>query len=87
MNVVKNIQFSSNLKAGESLKEFNFRKLQAPPGQVYQIDVSDERGNRHFFSMQLVEGQWKIRGTLVANWILAAEPLLHEAIELQEATI
>jgi hypothetical protein len=87
MIFVKNIQFSCNIKTAGSLKEFNFRKLQNTPEPVYQIDVSDERGNRHFFSMQLEGTEWKIRGALIANWIVSAEPLLHEAIEQQEILI
>jgi hypothetical protein len=87
MIVIKNIQFSCNIKAADRLREFNFRKLQSTSDPVYQIDVSDERGNRHFFSMQLVGSEWKIRGALVAHWIVSAEQALHEAIEQQEAQI
>ena len=87
MILVKNIQFSRNIKAAISIKEFNFRKLQNAQEPMYQIDVSDERGNRHFFSMHQVDGQWKIQGPLIVNWILEAEPLLHQAIEHREAQI
>jgi hypothetical protein len=87
MILLKNIQFSCNIKAASSLKEFNFRKLPNTSDPIYKIDVSDERGSRHFFSMQLVDGQWKIQGPLVINWILDAEPLLGEAIEQQESQL
>jgi hypothetical protein len=87
MNFVKNIQFSSNIKAAGSLKEFNFRKQRGISESLYQIDVSDERGNRHFFSMQLSGAVWKIGDGAFADWIMAAEPMLHEAIVQQETQI
>lgn len=87
MNVQKNIQFSRHIKTAGSLKEFNFRNQRGIPESVYLIDVSDERGNRHSFSMQLIDGSWNIREKSVADWIRAAVPELHAAIEHLEALI
>jgi len=83
MNITKNVQFSCNIKTGGSFKEFNFRKQQGLPNPGYHIDVSDERGNRHVFSMQLIEGLWKIQESKIPDWILFSEPMLHQAIEQQ----
>jgi hypothetical protein len=87
MNITKNVQFSSNIKAAGGLKEFNFRKQHGIQHLIYQIDVSDERGIRHSFSMLLHDGLWKIQETKIADWILTAEPLLNKAIEEQEMHI
>ena len=84
MIVPKNVQFSRQIKSAGRLKEFNFRKQAGIEGQLYGIDVSDERGNRFSFSMHELQGQWKIRETSIAGWILEAEPLLHDAIENQD---
>ena len=87
MNLVKNVQFSRQIKAPDRPREFNFRIHFGNPATICQIDVGDEKGNRHYFSMQLLDSQWKIRETTVANWILVAEPLLHAAIVEQESII
>jgi hypothetical protein len=84
MVVPKNIQFSRHIKAGAHVKEFNFRKRSAMTGVEYSIDVSDERGNRFSFTMQLQGDHWEIRDKATPVWIREAEPLLGAEIELQE---
>jgi hypothetical protein len=55
------IQFSLLVKAGDMLREFNFRKLQTTdsPG-LFSVNVCDERGNRIFFTMEKSEDDWKV---------------------------
>lgn len=80
----KNIQFSRLVKAGGVLKEFNFRKPNGRDGQFYEVDVSDDRGNRVYFKMLLVEEHWVLQDTLLPTWVINAEPLLQEAILEEE---
>jgi hypothetical protein len=87
MILLKNIKIFRSVKAAVSVRQFNFKKLQSSPRPTYQIDVSDDRGNRHFFCMELVNGQWKIQWPLIVNWIQEAELLLHEAILRRETQI
>ena len=58
----KMIQFSLLVKAGDRLREFNFRKLpsQAQYPGLFSVNVCDERGNRIFFNMEKEEGEWKL---------------------------
>jgi hypothetical protein len=83
----KNIQFSRLIKAGSGLKEFNFRKPNGLEGSFYEVDVSDDRGNRVYFRMQLIEELWKLQETLLPSWVILAEPLLQEAILEEEKVI
>jgi hypothetical protein len=74
-------QFTKLVKAGDRLREFNFRR----PGQapdLFHVDVSDERGSRHMFKMHKAEAdQWKIDASNLPPWIYEAEEKLSEAIE------
>lgn len=73
--------FTKLIKAGERLREFNFRKLSSANENLFHVDVSDDRGNRIVFRMQKEDGQWKIMNEDVAGWITHVEPELHTAIE------
>ena len=42
--------FTKLVKAGDRLREFNFRKFSDPANFIH-VDVSDERGSRHIFKM------------------------------------
>ena len=42
--------FTKLVKAGDHLREFNFRKFSDPANFIH-VDVSDERGSRHIFKM------------------------------------
>lgn len=73
--------FTKLVKAGDRLREFNFRKL---PGGAsdFHVDVSDERGSRHIFKMRKEqEDQWKIENENLPKWIYEAEKSLGDAIE------
>jgi hypothetical protein len=83
----RNIQFSRLIKAGGSMKEFNFRNPYGTKGQLYHVDVSDERGNRISFSMRHEDALWKLQETLLPSWITKAEDQLQEAIFEQEKVI
>jgi hypothetical protein len=73
-------QFTKLVKAGDRLREFNFRRL--PSDRVLSVDVSDERGSRHMFKMQKSdEEQWKIDAPNLPGWIYEAENQLGQAIE------
>ena len=79
LHVRKDIQFTKLIKAPSHLREFNFRKI---PGtaEEFHVDVNDDRGNRIVFNMKLEEGQWKIAGHIVPQWVTDAEAKLNDAI-------
>ena len=66
------------------LKEFNFRKP-TPDSKSYNVDIGDERGNRYIWSMEQIDGQWKIKGGLLPTWIIDSERLLDLAINEVES--
>lgn len=75
-------QFTKLVKAGDRLREFNFRKLPDPSGALFHVDVSDERGSRHIFKMHKEEeNRWKIDDENLPKWIYEAENKLAEAIQ------
>ncbi|OSZ77434.1 hypothetical protein CAP36_13695 [Chitinophagaceae bacterium IBVUCB2] len=78
---VKMIQFSRQFKAGDRQREFNFRKLSSPETGAFSVNVSDERGNRILFTMEKIEGEWKITSAQLPQWILSSEKNLHGVIE------
>ena len=72
--------FTKLVKAGDRLREFNFRKF-ASPANFIHVDVSDERGSRHMFKMlRSEEDGWKIDDKNLPGWIYEAEEKLSEAI-------
>ena len=72
--------FTKVVKAGDRLREFNFRKLSVPENRIH-IDVSDESGNRHIFTMERSEtDQWTIGDKNLPVWIYEAEERLNAAI-------
>lgn len=78
---VKMIQFSRLLKAGERVREFNFRKLKTTDEEQFSVNVSDERGNRVYFNMFKKEKDWKIVQAQLPPWIIQSEANLHDLIE------
>ena len=73
--------FTRVVKAGDRLREFNFRKFSGH-GNLIHVDVSDERGSRHIFKMQWSEADhWKIDDKNLPVWIYEAEEKLSEAIQ------
>ena len=75
--------FTKVVKAGDRLREFNFRKF-STPGDLMHVDVSDERGSRHIFKMQRSEAdKWRIDDKNLPVWIYEAEDKLNEAIQTE----
>lgn len=74
--------FSKVIKAGDRLREFNFRQASVSDNSRYSIDVPDDKGGRIAFSMyKNADGEWKIGANLMPMWVHDAEPVLAEAIE------
>lgn len=81
---MNNRHFTRLIKAASRLREFNFRRLPSPAGDLYHVDVSDDRGNRLIFKMQKEGGsQWKIVDEVLPPWVYETEPRLNEALEDQ----
>ena len=73
-------QFTKLVKAGDRLREFNFRRL--PSDRLLHVDVSDERGSRHMFKMlKSDQDHWKIDPANLPGWIYEVEDQLGEAID------
>lgn len=81
MGVLKNIQFTELIKAQGRLKEFNFWKKAADKEGIYDVDVTDDKGNRHYFSMKLEGKSWMIKETEVPTWIKDVLSELQRTIE------
>ena len=74
--------FSQVIKAGDRIREFNFRQMSSGPAVVYSVDVPDDKGNRITFTMhQSEEGKWQVSDPLLPAWINDAAPALNEAIQ------
>lgn len=74
--------FSKLIKAGDRLREFNFRLASINDNNRYTVDVPDDKGNRVLFSMyRNADGEWKIAAQLMPMWIHNAEIDLANAIE------
>ncbi|HKZ67976.1 MAG TPA: hypothetical protein VJ111_16530 [Chitinophagaceae bacterium] len=72
----KNIAFTSLIKVNGRLREFNFRQRGI---SHFDIDTTDERGNRYFFKMEKQEKSWKICDANLPGWIMENERLVAEA--------
>ncbi len=79
------IQFSLLVKAGNRVREFNFRKLRNPGEEQLAVNVIDERGDRILFDMHKKEGNWRIAPTGLPAWITQSEEQIRTAVE-QELT-
>ena len=74
--------FSKLIKAGERLREFNFRQTSLNDNSRYTIDVPDDNGKRIVFSIyQNVDAQWKVAAQLMPLWVHDAEIALGDAIK------
>lgn len=78
---VRAVQFTCLLKAGGRLREFNFRKMNTPEGEVFSVNVCDDRGERILFQMQKDQDYWKFRQQQLPGWVNQQEQKLHEIIE------
>ena len=78
---IKNIQFTKLIKVDGRLKEFNFRKSNSKQEGAFTVDVIDERGARIIFSMEKLDGNWKISNQKLPDWVIKNEPSYNEIIE------
>jgi hypothetical protein len=77
----KVVQFSLLVKAGNSIKEFNFKKLKNQSEELLDVNVCDERGERIFFNMKKRETNWKIVSNHIPSWVSQNEINLRNAVE------
>jgi hypothetical protein len=74
--------FSKVIKAGDKLREFNFRQTYLSDDSRYTVDVPDDKGNRITFSIyRNADGEWKVAAQLMPIWVHNAEQELAIAIE------
>jgi hypothetical protein len=67
------------------MREFNFLKIKNTSIPTYHVDVSDERGNRHYFSLIYENAKWVIGKTTLPAWITGMENDLGTAVSEYEA--
>jgi hypothetical protein len=84
MEMPKNIAFTTLIKAKGRFHEFNFTRKHVAGEAVYDIDVSDDRGVRHYFSMHKAGNLWTIIEQAVAPWIAESSQAFHDAIQREE---
>jgi hypothetical protein len=80
----KQKQFSVTIKVNGRIHEFNFLKRNSEPIPTYHIDVSDEQGKRHYFSLVFSGDRWNVSGANIPDWIQDAEKQLDSAVREQE---
>ena len=74
--------FSKVIKAGDRLREFNFRQTNLNDESRYTVDVPDDKGKRIMFSIyKNASSEWKVAAQLIPMWIHNAEAELGIAIE------
>ena len=74
--------FSQLIKAGDKLREFNFRQTYLNDDSRYTVDVPDDKGNRIMFSIyKNADAEWKVSAQLMPMWVHNAELDLAKAIE------
>ena len=74
--------FSKLIKAGDRLREFNFRQASLYDDSRYAIDVPDAKEARIAFCMgKTTNGDWMIIDDSIPAWIHEAEKFLSEAIK------
>jgi hypothetical protein len=69
LTILKNVHFTRLVKAGNTLKEFNFRKLSYASVPTFHVDVTDDRANRIVFTMHHLEGAWIMSPLDLPKWI------------------
>jgi hypothetical protein len=78
---VRMVQFTRLIKVEGRLREFNFRKLQNPAEEMFNVNVCNERGDRFFFNMQKKDTGWKVEAGEFPNWVAQSETTLNKEIE------
>lgn len=75
------VQFSLLVKAGDRLREFNFRKLRSAGQEIFTVNVCDERGDRIFFNLLRDGNNWHISQKGLPPWVIQSESRIQEAVE------
>jgi hypothetical protein len=78
---IKAVQFTSLIKAHGRLREFNFRRANTPEGELFSVNVVDDRGERILFRMQKDNNNWRFINQQLPVWVLEQEDKLHQLIE------
>ena len=74
--------FSKVIKAGDKLREFNFRQTYLNDDSRYTVDVPDDKGKRILFSIyKNADAEWKVAAQLMPIWVHNAESELAFAIQ------
>lgn len=81
MPYIKNIAFTSQIKVNGRLREFNFRKRSE---SLYDGNTNDERGERYFFKIEKVNGEWKLSGSRQPDWLVLHQTAILDVITKQE---
>jgi hypothetical protein len=85
MEYSKNVAFTKVIKTDGRFREFNFRKKPSSVHPTYNIDVSDESGIRHYFTLIKISHQWIFGELDVAQWIKEGALQFYESIEKFES--
>jgi hypothetical protein len=85
MKLERQIQFTRMIRANGQLKEFNFLKIKNATVPTYHVDVSDERGNRHYFSLIREESGWIIAKSTLPAWVTEVQNDIASAVSQYEA--
>ena len=80
MTVQRHIAFTKLIKAEGRLREFNFRRRAGLQGPIYDIDVSDQSGKRHYFHLQQLGNEWQAINQEIPAWITDALPSIQAFI-------
>ena len=78
MNPIVNVHFSLLIRIDNRMREFNFRQR---PEKRYDVDVSDERGIRHYFHIDGDPASFSLRGNALPEWISINEKTIFSALE------
>jgi hypothetical protein len=87
MQYLKNIAFTMLIRANGRIREFNFRKKRSAEKPLYEIDVCDESGSRHYFTAAKISDRWQLSEPNVPVWVKEVANSFHELIEEQEPRI
>ena len=81
--ITRLVQFTQLIPVQGRLREFNFRQRDT---EVYDVNVADERGDRHYFKFAKKEDGWQIFGQLLPTWLQGVEPYCEKAISDQRSS-
>ncbi len=83
LEFIKAVQFTLLVKAGDRVREFNFRKLKKTEKEEMTVNVCNERGDRIFFTMQKDENEWDIRPSNLPAWIVQNKNNIRQGLEAE----